>query len=217
MTENPPRTGDPRSVRRITDPKALRALAHPTRLALIGLLRTEGPLTATKAGELIGQSSASASFHLRQLAKYGLAEEASGGQGRERPWQATAQFTAIPELDDTPEFAAAAGLFRSVVAERYFESIMRWLEARPGEPEEWQLAAQFSDRILFLTPHELADLSEQVDHLLDAYVDRTARPELRPPGSREVAYLKLAFPWIGPGRAGNPRRRAADEKGPTPR
>ncbi|HEX9063945.1 MAG TPA: helix-turn-helix domain-containing protein, partial [Streptosporangiaceae bacterium] len=156
-----PRRADPRSVKRITDPKALRALAHPTRMALIGLLRTQGPLTATKAGELLGESSASASFHLRQLAKYGLAEEAPGGQGRERPWQATAQFTNIPELDDTPEFAAAAGLFRSMITERYFESVMRWLEARPAEPEEWQLAAQFGDRILFVTPHELAELGEQ--------------------------------------------------------
>ncbi|MGI9007516.1 MAG: winged helix-turn-helix domain-containing protein [Streptosporangiaceae bacterium] len=198
MTESSQRAGDPRSVKRITDPKALRALAHPTRLALIGLLRSEGPLTATKAGDLLGESSASASFHLRQLAKYGLAEEAPGGHGRERPWQATAQFTDVPELDDTPEFAAAAGLFRSVVAERYFESMMRWLEARPEEPEEWQLAAQFGDRILYLTPHELADLGEQVDQLLNGYVDRTANPELRPAGARGITYLNLAFPWIKP-------------------
>jgi DNA-binding transcriptional ArsR family regulator len=209
---------DPRSVKRITDPKALRALAHPTRLALIGLLRTEGPLTATKAAELLGESSASASFHLRQLAKYGLAEEAPGGQGRERPWQATAQLTDVPELDDTAEFAAAAGLFRSVIAERYFESVMRWLDARPSEPEEWQLAAQFGDRVLFLTPHELAGLGEQIERLLDSYVDRTANPALRPAGSREIAFLKLAFPWIRPARQKRePERPAApaadDEEG----
>ena len=206
MNENPGKTqraGDPRSVKRITDPKALRALAHPTRLALIGLLRTEGPLTATKAGELLGESSASASFHLRQLAKYGLAQEAPGGHGRERPWQATAQFTHVPELDDTPEFAAAASLFRSVVAERYFESMMRWLEARPDEPEEWQLAAQFGDRFLYLTPHELAELGEQVEALTDVYAERTTRPELRPAGSREISFLQLAFPAIRP-RPGRP-------------
>ncbi|HEY3979023.1 MAG TPA: hypothetical protein VGM79_17230 [Streptosporangiaceae bacterium] len=38
------------SVRRLTDPRALRALAHPTRLSLIGLLRRDGPMTATRAG-----------------------------------------------------------------------------------------------------------------------------------------------------------------------
>jgi predicted transcriptional regulator len=88
MTEHSIAAGGPRSVKRITDPKALRALAHPIRMSLIGLLRTEGPLTATKAAELLGESSATTSFHLRQLAKYGMAEEAAGGNGRERPWQA---------------------------------------------------------------------------------------------------------------------------------
>jgi uncharacterized membrane protein YfcA len=41
-------------------------------MALVGLLRTEGPLTATRAAELLGESSGTTSFHLRQLAKYGL-------------------------------------------------------------------------------------------------------------------------------------------------
>ena len=118
-----------RSVKRLTDPRALRALAHPIRMSLVGLLRVHGPLTATRAGELLGESSASCSFHLRQLAKYGLVEEAGGGKGRERPWQATAMFTQWPEVADEPEVAAAAGLLSSVVAERYFDDAMRWLDA----------------------------------------------------------------------------------------
>src|ERR1700761_5588708 len=78
---------------KLTDPLALRAVAHPTRLELMGLLRRSGPLTATQAGERIGESAASCSFHLRQLAKYGMVEEAGGGKGRERPWRATAIST----------------------------------------------------------------------------------------------------------------------------
>src|SRR5580692_11873917 len=91
-----------RAATRVTDPRALRALAHPVRLSLMGLLRTQGPLTATKAAELLGESSASASFHLRQLAKYGLVEEAGGGQGRERPWQAAELFTDVQSVTDDP-------------------------------------------------------------------------------------------------------------------
>jgi predicted ArsR family transcriptional regulator len=197
---------DPRSVKRITDPKALRALAHPIRLALIGLLRTQGPLTATRAAELLGESSASTSFHLRQLAKYGLAQEAPGGHGRERPWQATAQYTDVPEVDDTPEFAAAAGLFRQVVAERYFESVMRWLDARPDEPREWQQAAQFGDRFLYLTPAELADLGDSIAALLDAYSERNTDPRERPEGSRMVSFMQFAFPVIGPPAAASGTR-----------
>src|SRR5580704_4658774 len=78
-----------RTVTRLTDAKALRAYAHPVRMALVGLLRTEGPLTATRAAELLGESSGTCSFHLRQLAKYGLVEAAGGGGrsrgGRPRP------------------------------------------------------------------------------------------------------------------------------------
>ncbi|HET7015346.1 MAG TPA: helix-turn-helix domain-containing protein [Streptosporangiaceae bacterium] len=186
-----------RSVKRITDPRALRALAHPIRLSLLGALRTQGPLTATKAAELIGESSASCSFHLRQLSKYGLVEEASGGHGRERPWQATTMFTDVPEIADNPELAAAADLFRSVILERYFENATRWLDAKAHEPREWQQAAQFNDRFLYLTADELLEVTEQIGTMLDAYADRNVSPELRPAESRLVSCVNLGFPLLG--------------------
>src|SRR6202020_16347 len=92
-----------RSINRLTDPKALRALAHPIRMSLVGMLRVHGPLTATKAAELLGESSASCSFHLRQLAKYGLVEEAGGGKGREGPWRATTMFPPWPGRPEGPQ------------------------------------------------------------------------------------------------------------------
>jgi DNA-binding transcriptional ArsR family regulator len=190
-----------RSVKRMTDPRALRALAHPLRLSLLGLLRTEGPLTATRAGELLGESSASCSFHLRQLAKYGLVEEAGGGRGRERPWRATTMFTDVPTVTDSPELDAASGLFRSLVAERYYEQMMAWLEARPDETAEWQQAALFEDVLVYLTAAELTQLGEQVDRLLDGYLDRMTRPELRPPGARLIGYIQIAAPHQPPGRS----------------
>src|ERR1700723_3622052 len=84
---------DSDSTVRLCDPRALRAYAHPLRLALMGLLRREGPQTATQAAQALGESVPSCSFHLRQLAKYGLVEEAGGGRAREKPWRATAMFT----------------------------------------------------------------------------------------------------------------------------
>src|SRR6266545_2466652 len=77
----------PKSESRELDPRAMRALAHPLRLTLLELAGLEGSLTATRAATLTGESSASCSFHLRQLAKYGFLEEAEGGEGRERPWR----------------------------------------------------------------------------------------------------------------------------------
>ena len=73
--------------RELTDPKAMRALAHPVRLALLEAFADTDTLTATEAGERVGESPANASFHLRQLAKYGFVEEADGGTGRRRPWK----------------------------------------------------------------------------------------------------------------------------------
>ena len=183
-----------RSIKRLTDTRALRALAHPIRMSLVGMLRVHGPLTATKAAELLGESSASCSFHLRQLAKYGLVEEAGGGKGRERPWRPTAMFTHWPEIAEDPEVAAAAGLLTSVVTENYFDQTRRWIDARSGEPEEWQRAAHFGDSCMYVTAAELAELGEQVRALVDRYLDREIDPGLRPPGSRPVTYLHLAFP-----------------------
>lgn len=189
-----------RSVTRLTDPRALRAYAHPVRMALVGLLRTEGPLTATRAAEILGESSGTCSFHLRQLAKYGLVEEAGGGTGREKPWRATALFTDVPATADTPEGTAAVGLFFSVMAERYFDRLMNWLEVRGQEPREWQEAAIFGDRFLYLTPDELASLGARIDELLDAYTERLTEPDLRPEGSRQITYVQFAFPRQRPAR-----------------
>src|SRR5690242_3485016 len=184
-----------RTVTRLTDPRALRAYAHPVRMALVGLLRTEGPLTATRAGELLGESSGTCSFHLRQLAKYGLVEEAGGGTGREKPWRATATSTDWDAIGDgTPESAAATGLLASVIAERYFEQLARWLEASPDEPQEWRQAAMLGDRVLYVTPAELGEIGDRVRGVLDEYFERLVRPELRPPGARQVSWLSIAFP-----------------------
>jgi DNA-binding transcriptional ArsR family regulator len=178
----------------LTDPRALRAVAHPIRLKLVGLLRREGPLTATRAGELIGESPASCSFHLRQLAKHGLVEEAGGGRGRERPWRATALFTAWPNVPRDPELAAAAELLSAVLAERYFEQVMRWLELRADDTPAWQEAATFGDRMLYLTSDELAQLNRDLEALLAPYDERTASPETRPDDARLVSFIRFGFP-----------------------
>ena len=180
---------------RLTDPRALRAYAHPTRLALVGALRSEGPLTATRAGELLGESPASCSFHLRQLAKYGLVEEVGSPRGRERPWRATALYTRLPKVTDTPQQADASRLLYRVLAERYFDQVLRWLNRRGTEARAWQKAAHFGDEMLYLTAEELAELRRQIDALLRSYRPRTTEPARRPSGARLVTFLRLAFPW----------------------
>jgi hypothetical protein len=67
--------------RQLDDAGTIRALAHPTRLTLLQLLLVRGPLTATEAGGVLGESPASASFHLRTLARYGYVEVVDAGAG----------------------------------------------------------------------------------------------------------------------------------------
>ena len=183
-----------RTVTRLSDPKALRAYAHPVRMKLIVALRTRGPLTATQAGRLLGESSGTCSFHLRQLAKYGLVEETGGGTGREKPWRATALFTAWDDLPADPEAAAAARELTEVTAREYFAELTRWLERRSGEREEWQRAAFFGDRFFWVTADELAEVGRELLAVTDKYLERLVKPELRPPGARLATYLHLGFP-----------------------
>ena len=178
----------------LTDPKALRALTHPIRVQLLGLLRREGPLTASEAGRRLGESSGSASYHLRQLERFGLVEESEGGTGRTRPWRATSIYTSWPNVAATPELADAAAAFEHVVLGRYLERLERWLEQRRVEPAEWQEAAALGDSLLYLTVDELARLRDELQALADRYLERVEQPAKRPPGSRPVALLQIAFP-----------------------
>jgi len=186
----------------LTDPRALRAMAHPTRLELIGLLRRGGPLTATQAAEQIGESPASCSFHLRQLAKYGLVEEAGGGRGRERPWRATAISTEWPVFGESEETRAAGEMLSRVVVERYFESAIEWLERQPSEPPEWAEAALFGDALVYMTVEELRQVEGQIRKLFEPYLQRLEEPAPRAEGSRTVSVIALAFPLAEPEQAG---------------
>lgn len=182
----------------LTDPRALRAYAHPVRTKLVGLLRRRGPLTATQAAALLGESSGTTSFHLRQLAKYGVVEQAPGGRGREKPWQATSLLTHVPPIQTAPEASEAARQLRISLARRYFENAVGWQQRTDDEPEEWRRAAIFTDRILYATAPELEALGEAIEQLLEPYIRRLANPEERPDDAREVTTILLAFPTEQP-------------------
>ncbi|MDT0345306.1 winged helix-turn-helix domain-containing protein [Streptomyces litchfieldiae] len=177
----------------LTDPRALRAYAHPTRMRLVGLLRQGGPLTATQAAELVGESVASCSYHLRMLAKYGLVEQAEGGAGREKPWRATARYTSWPDHSDDPAVAEAAAALSTVAAEGWFARVTRAIETRAELPAAWQQAEEFGDDLVHLTPEELIELREGIRALVDRYADRAADASLRPEGARPVHVLRVAF------------------------
>jgi DNA-binding transcriptional ArsR family regulator len=178
----------------LRDAAALRGLAHPVRLRLVALLRREGPLTASEAGRRLGESSGSASYHLRQLARFGLVEEAGDGRGRQRPWRATSLYTSWPSAPESEELAEASLVLDRFVVNRYAERLAEWIEHRGAEPREWVQASSFGDSLLYLDADELAALRDDLRKLAEPYLDRISDPEQRPPGSRPVAFLQIAFP-----------------------
>src|SRR3954468_18817208 len=186
----------------LTDARAMRAYAHPVRLALIGLLRRHGPLTATQAAARLGESSGTTSFHLRQLAKYGFCEEAGGGKGREKPWRATALFTSWNTALDDPERTEAERALNTVVLQLYVDQITRWFADRPDDAPEWQRASGFGDISVPLTTAELDKLRRDAEALVRPSLPRVTRGAVPP------------VPPARARRARPPRRRPAGQAHP---
>ncbi|MFY1693757.1 winged helix-turn-helix domain-containing protein [Plantactinospora sp. WMMB782] len=183
---------------KLTDPVALRGYAHPLRMALLGLLRREGPLTATQAADRLDESVPNCSYHLRQLAKYGLAERADAADARERPWQATALTTSWDDLSDDPETRAAANQLNAAILDHYVTRARAHLAQRAYEPADWRAVLGFGDALVHVTAAELADLSHQIEALLGEYDERQTDPASRPAGSRAVSLVQLLIPTEPP-------------------
>jgi DNA-binding transcriptional ArsR family regulator len=179
--------------RHLTSPTELRALSHPTRLTILTLLDEEGPLTATEAGERIGESPANASFHLRTLARYGYVEEAPGGRGRQRPWQVVRRANDIPGDELSAEAKLAADGLLELIRERDNDRLLAYGRTRGDYPKEWRAAATEMRMSLHLTAAELAELGERIEELLQPYVEGTAGDERRP-GTLPVAFGLFAVP-----------------------
>jgi predicted ArsR family transcriptional regulator len=176
--------------RHLTSATELRALSHPVRLALLTLLDEEGPLTATQAGERIGESPANASFHLRTLARYGYVEEAPGGRGRQRPWQVVRQANEIPADELTAEAKLAADALLELIRERDNDRLRAYSRTRAHYPKEWREGANEMRMSLHLTAAELAELTERIESVLAPYADRDERR----PGTLPVSFGMHAVP-----------------------
>src|SRR6516225_1426592 len=141
-------------VHKITDARAMRALAHPVRLALLEALMHAGTLTATQAGELLGESPANCAFHLRTLGKYGYVVEAGGGKGRERPWRRAHTSLHITTEQEDPGAAVAAAELDKFWVDRILERARSALARRDSWPAEWRHSGlpTESEYILYITP-----------------------------------------------------------------
>jgi predicted transcriptional regulator len=178
----------------LTDPKAMRALAHPVRMALLELLAVHATLTATQASEALGESPANCAFHLRTLAKYGFVREAGGGRGRERPWTVVHRSVKLStgSLDNRQARLAAEAL-EGVWLDQWFANIRSAVARRPWSPE-WEEAALAHQSLVYLTPEETSRVGREVRAILGPYKDRRSDPSARPPGALPVEFAVFGYP-----------------------
>jgi DNA-binding transcriptional ArsR family regulator len=187
---------------KISDPRALRALAHPARIAIMQRLILDGAATATECAEVAGLSPSACSYHLRALARYGFVEEepAEAADQRHRPWRARMVAVSIGEdLDEHGQSDALRAAGRLLL-----ESVHAWVEDLRASyfdheaeyPREWQKAFRSSQVFLHVTAGELQQIGSRINEVLADYA--RLNPDERPPGARRVHVLTDFTPSFGP-------------------
>lgn len=155
------------------------------RVALLDLLAEVGTVTSTEAAHQLGHSSGLCSFHLRQLARHGLIEEAPHAGGRARPWRLRWERAAEP----------VPVVFEELARGLEDESYQRWLSQREHAPAGWRRDETFS-AVVRLSPVEMAALARSIRDLIAGYEERARRPAA---DARPVATVVRLFPLLTEG------------------
>jgi DNA-binding transcriptional ArsR family regulator len=185
----------------VTDARAMRALAHPLRLALLEAMRRDGEITATRAAELLDESPGNMSWHLQTLAKYGFVEETGEGRGRSRPWRLASESRTFETGTTDPEAAAAGEALERTFIERIHDQLRDWWSRRLTYPLKWRRAAFMTESVTYLTAPELASISEEIHGIYTRYKERAVK-ERRPPGALPVHLYAHGHP-LPPTPSGN--------------
>jgi predicted transcriptional regulator len=186
----------------LTDPKAIRALAHPVRWALLEALGQAGTLTATQASEMLGESPANCAFHLRTLAKYGFVEEAGGGKGRERPWRQTYDRVSWRSRVDDPQASQAAEALDQVWLERSMGRARHSLTSTTRWPEGLENALGATTTRLYVTAEEADQLYTEIQQAFQRFLGPQNRfrdrrdPKLRPADAIPVEFVLMGYPVL---------------------
>ena len=183
-------SGSPERRLRVSDPRALRALAHPLRLALLDHLMSFGDQTAAQCAAAVGSTTSNCSYHLRALARVGLVEPGRSPDRREHPWRATATGLEFGPSDATasPSSTAAAHAVDDLSLAQDEGLTRRARERHNDLPAAWRAAETYHNYALKLTPAELSDLIDQVDRLARPYIAVTRGDA---PEDAEVVLLRL--------------------------
>ena len=195
----------------VTDPLALRALAHPVRWKLIDVLASEGTVTATRCAQMLGESTATCSYHLGILAKYGYITRVAGAQWREKPWKLARQDLGISASGDDQEQASAARAAADAFVASEMTRLKESIRASSGEPAEWQGTHKVMAATARLTAAEVRQAITEISQVLARYGYR-ATASGSPGTAREVRLFAAVSPVpAGPVPAGPAPAGPADD------
>jgi predicted ArsR family transcriptional regulator len=139
---------------------------------MLGLLRSEGPATATTLANRLGLNTGATSYHLRQLQKHGfVVEDEERGNGRDRWWRAAHTTTRTDLAATSPEEHDTYDAYLGAVALLNHERLLRSLEERQLLPDPWRAIGDLSDWTLRLTPQRAEALADAVHAMIDEYAE----------------------------------------------
>jgi len=178
--------------RHLQNPRDIRALAHPARMAIIDALASGDESTATECAALTGLSPSATAYHLKFLERHGFAERADPrSDGRERPWRATRR-TRVDLDSSTPAGAAATAAVALAYIDQSRALGEEFMAGAHAEPKEWQDVASLANADVWLTVEETRAVTAALDAVLEPYRARALAD--RPEGSRRVRVMSLAVP-----------------------
>jgi predicted ArsR family transcriptional regulator len=159
-----------RDLPKLSDVRMLRGIAHPVRNRILEELSASGPMRAADVAEQLGVPANQASFHLRQLAKYGLVEEAPelARDGRDRVWRVVHEegvSVNLEELAQQEGGKAAITVFRKQWSAEAHDSISR---AEHAERQR-DVTVAVSSSALRLTKAEAKELAGDLNELIDGW------------------------------------------------
>jgi DNA-binding transcriptional ArsR family regulator len=171
----------------IRDPKLMRALAHPARVAVLEVLSDGRSSTATELAEACGLSPSAMSYHLRAMDRVGLIQEAPGrGDARERLWRLPEpglHFAIDSGSSATADQVQAASELANVILDRDDAAARAYIARSFEEPPEWRDAIAWATTQLLVTAAELTEINDAVDRVLEPY-RRAVRRGNAPEGAR---------------------------------
>lgn len=184
----------------VEDSAALRAVANPIRMRILGTLRVDGVQTVGSISSRIKEASGVVSYHLGQLARAGFVErvESPDGDRRKSWWKACQNAIRLDASGVRREGggAEAMDLFRRSVALSYEMAYERYLDQIPALPRIWVDNCTSDDHVLNLNVSEMKEMIGELNEVIRKWEKIGAERPGDGDDAKHVALILQVFRWV---------------------